>query len=155
TGDAIQFLPQATSSLSVSNTLVGDNGGSGIRVVPSTSSRVKVALSKVESYNNSIHGMFFDGSNMPNQSFHAVLAATVADSVIHNNSGSGVAATSTVPNGEVQVKVIRSEVVNNASAGILASGNSALTAVALGQSTVTGNLGPSWTNNGGPGFVGS
>src|SRR6266542_698440 len=47
TGSGIQFLPNASSNLSVSNTSVADNGGDGIAVASGVGT-VKIALNKVE-----------------------------------------------------------------------------------------------------------
>src|SRR3989442_1762058 len=51
TRDGIQFLPNASSNLSVSNTLVADNGGSGILVNPFGSGNMLAAFNRVEAFN--------------------------------------------------------------------------------------------------------
>src|SRR3989475_849190 len=57
TGVGIDFFPNASSNLSVSDTLVADNGGDGISVHPTGAGTVNVALNQVELYNNSFNGM--------------------------------------------------------------------------------------------------
>src|SRR5262249_40884414 len=52
--DGIVFTPVTGdfANLSISNTLVADNGGNGIFVVPLQASQPRVTLSRVEAYNN-------------------------------------------------------------------------------------------------------
>src|SRR5215472_9996445 len=57
TQDGIDFQPSGNSNLSVSNTLVADNGGVGILIAPTGSGSVKAILSRVEAYNNSASGI--------------------------------------------------------------------------------------------------
>src|SRR5262249_3704435 len=56
TGNGVEFQPNAKSTLALSNTLLADNGGVGLVVVPSGSGAVGVSLSRVEAYNNSFGG---------------------------------------------------------------------------------------------------
>jgi hypothetical protein len=130
TGNAVEFFPSASSNLSVSNTLVADNGGRGIFVrTGGGAADAKVVLSGVEAYNNSLHGFVVDGSMGG-----STIKATVADSTAANNSGAGIVAISAV-----DMLVVRSVFSNNAS-GIVASAST----VRVGQSTVTGSTVDSW-----------
>lgn len=79
-GAGIQFSPNATSYLSVSNSLVADNPV-GIEVQPTGSGTVTALFSRVEVNNNSDLGILMDGT----QSTGTVLG-TVFDSVAANNS---------------------------------------------------------------------
>src|SRR5438128_2067156 len=60
TGGGIEFFPNASSNLAMSDTLVADNGGGpgtgAIFVFPSGSGTVQVTLNRVEVNNNSVHG---------------------------------------------------------------------------------------------------
>src|SRR5229473_2681032 len=82
TADGIVYKPDGSSSLSVSDTLVADNGRNGIVVQTVSSGIVKAALSRVHAYNNSSSGIVvFSTSQM------VKLNATLVDSVAANNSG--------------------------------------------------------------------
>ena len=134
TADGIQLLPQASSNLAVSNTLAGDNGGSGIRVRPSGSGTVKVALSRIEAYNNSTDGIAMDSLSMTSG---GVIRATVADSVVAGNSGNGII--QSVPgnlSAVVNTIVTRTVIAGN-SVGLQTIGPPI--PILLGESTVTGN----------------
>jgi len=127
TGDGIVFFPFTNASLSVSDSLVADNGGHGIHVVSTGSGAVKAAFTRVEAYNNSMHGIFMDSGT--------TLSATVADSVAANNGGNGFSAIAFATTNEVMV--IRSVAVNNGDHGIFSTGSGAV--VLVGSSTVTRN----------------
>src|SRR5437867_2372639 len=89
TGNGIEFLPSASSNLSVSNTLVADNGGHGIAVQPTGSGTVKVVLNRVEVYNNNLIGINVNGSTST-----GTLNAIVADSVAANSGNAGFSVSS-------------------------------------------------------------
>src|SRR6266851_2939029 len=76
TSDGIFFAPNASSNLSVSNTLVADNGGRGVDVAPTGSGTVKAVFNRVEAYNNSSDGFAVRGPFST-----GTINATVADSV--------------------------------------------------------------------------
>ncbi len=135
TNDGIQFLPVANSHLSLSNTILADNGGNGIRVQPTGGGSVKVTLTRVEAYNNSGDGIFVDGEFMLQS---GAIRATVTDSVAANNGATGFAV-----NSRAQLILIRSVAAANAK-GASASNASILL---IGQSTVTGNK-VSWSTAG-------
>src|SRR6266540_588304 len=146
TGDGIRFTPFASSNLAVSNTLIADNGGNGILVNPAGSGTgpVKVALSRVEMYNNSRDGFAVEGTNNRDAT-----KATVVESVAAGNGRNGFLArtTSGTLNQEYSLMLVRSVAVNNAT-GIAADAVAvATTSLRVGQSTVTGNT-ASWSVSG-------
>jgi hypothetical protein len=139
TGEGIVFQPTGgNSNLSVSNTLVADNGGAGIFVKPTGSVTVKVALNRVEAYNNSKTGIVVTGEFST-----GTVNATVADSVAANNLF-GFSVISAPGHATTNLMVIRSVAANNStglSAATLGAGPTAT--LRVGQSTVTGNT-TSW-----------
>ena len=138
THDGIFFAPNALSNLSVSNTLVADNGGSGIRVLPHGSGSARVTLSRVEANNNSANGILFDASLTTGE-----ILATVADSVAANNNN-GIYSRTT--QGISNVLVVRSVISTNRAVGLVAErGASGTATLVVGQSTVTWNA-TTWMN---------
>jgi hypothetical protein len=123
----IAFYPNATSNLSVSNSLVADNSD-GIMVNPSGSGTVTAVFNHVEMNNNG-RGITLFGLNST-----GTIKATVAESVAANNSAGAFAAYS----GQVvTLSVFHSVMANNNGYGIFASGTGAT--LRLAQSEVTGN----------------
>jgi hypothetical protein len=139
--NGIFFGPTANSQISVSNTLVADNGGNGIRVLPSGSGPVKVSLNRVEIYNNSLNGISVEGTNST-----GTINATVADSVAAGNGSIGFLARSGSGQATTNLMVVRSVAAYN-NVGISANNFSTAT-LRVGQSTITGNT-TSWTALGG------
>jgi len=140
--DGILFQPQGSSLLSVSKTLVADNGGSGILVRPSTVSRaVKAVFNRVEAYNNSSDGIFVTAEVTTG----GTLNATIANSIAANNGNTGFAAFSGNGAAKVDVMVVRSVSANNLR-GLVSTSNSMTSTATLrvGQSTVMGNA-TSWS----------
>ena len=134
TADAIQLLPQSSSNLAVSNTLAGDNGGSGIRVRPSGSGTVKVALSRIEAYNNSTDGIAMDSLSMTSG---GVIRATVADSVVAGNSRYGILQERGQDLTTGIAAIVTRSVIAGNSVGLQTIGPPI--PILLGESTVTGN----------------
>src|SRR5262249_58949648 len=86
TGFGVKFQPNSDSHLSMSNTLVADNGGDGIMVLTNgTAITVKIAFNRVEAYNNSGNGIYFAGIAGTGN-----LNATALDHVAANHGGVGV-----------------------------------------------------------------
>ena len=144
TGSGIEFLPNASSNLSVSNTLVGDNGVDGIIVEPSGSGTVKAVFNHVEAYNNSSVGILVSGFLST-----GTVKATVVNSVAHNNNDAGFDVRSI--SAPTSLMVVRSVATNNAghsNARGLSADNNAAATLRVSQSTVTGNP-ISWSANGG------
>ena len=137
TSTGLSFFPVSNSSISVLNTLVSDNGGSGIILQSeSTGVVVKAALQGVEIYNNSVHGLWAV-ANSPNSEVSAV----ITDSVAANNGGNGFYASAKAisqPNfAPTNVWVIHSVSANN-STGVASDGVDT-GFLFLGDSVVTGN----------------
>ena len=135
TADGIQLLPQSSSNLAVSNTLAGDNGGSGIRVRPSGSGiTVKVVLSRIEAYNNSTDGIAMDSLSMTSG---GVIRATVADSVVAGNSRYGILQERGQDLTTGIAAIVTRSVIAGNSVGLQTIGPPI--PILLGESTVTGN----------------
>jgi len=130
TGNGIEFFPNGSSQLSVSGTVVTDNGGHGIMVQPSAAGLVKAVFSRVESYNNSKNG-FLVSTNVNN----TTIRATAEDSVAGNNGLAGFLAS--INGGVVDLFVSRSVISNNGGSGLLSSGVTAH--IRVGRSTITSN----------------
>jgi hypothetical protein len=126
--DGIDFLPNATSNLAVSNTLVADNGGYGIDVSPTGSGAVTAVFNRVEVNNNSstTSGVVVNGFTSS-----GTVNATVSDSVASGNASAGFYA------GYATLMLVRSVAANNGT-GLYAYGTGAILRVA--QSTVSGNV---------------
>jgi len=148
-GDGIEMIANlaanTTTTFTLSNTLVSDNGGNGIYIQPSGLGHVKVTLNRVEMYNNSAWGLGVSGSsvNLPGRVWTAVV-----DSVSANNNG-GIAVSST--SGETRLLVLRSLVAHNVGSGLVATGGGALILVA-GSAMFGNHEGSSVSASG---FVGS
>ncbi len=130
TGNGIEFFPNATSNLAMSNTLVADNGDVGILVRPSGSGAVKAVFNRVEVYNSSNDGFKVNGDAST-----GTINATATDSVSANNQDIGFEVLSSPGQATPNFTIVRSISANNAT-GFLAVNNSILR---LGQSTATGN----------------
>jgi hypothetical protein len=141
TGFGISFNPTGNSNLSVSNTLVADNGAQGIDIVPFGSGTVKVALNRVEAYNNSTAGINVNGGGST-----GTINVTVTDSASANNANYGFFIRSTAGHASTSLMVVRSVAANNG-IGLNAEGGATAT-LWVSQSTVTGN-GSSWVAGGG------
>jgi len=135
TAFGLAFQPNASSNLAVSNTLVADNGQSGIVVQPVGSGTVKATLNRVEANNNSFAGIWLVGVFST-----GMINATVSDSVVANNAGTGFIAQSSAGHAATSLMLVRSVAANNGF-GLQADGAPAT--LRIGQSTLTGN-GVSW-----------
>ena len=85
TGNGLEFFPNATSRLLSSNTLFADNGGNGALVQPVSGGSAKVALARFLASTNSQDGVFV-AAPLSGTMAHA----TVRDSVVAHNSGTGI-----------------------------------------------------------------
>jgi hypothetical protein len=132
TGDGVDFQPNATSSLSISNTLVADNGGTGMVVNAGGAGVVTAAFNRVEVNNNGFNGIRVSGQNST-----GTVNATVYDSVAAGNSaGDGFDAYSDTNQALTTLMLFHSVAANNGR-GIFASGENVTISVA--ESMVTGN----------------
>jgi hypothetical protein len=129
--NGITFEPFASSSLTMSDTYVANNGVFGIFVGPTGghADTVTAVFDRVESDNNGQNGFTIAG-----QSSTGTINATATDSVAAGNSDIGFQVT-----GGAALLLFRSVAANN-NTGIAAFGGATLW---VGQSTVTGNA-TSW-----------
>jgi hypothetical protein len=131
TGDGIYFIPDASSNLLVSNTLVADNGGYGILVFPSGSGAVTAVFNRVEVNNNGSHGIIVYGANST-----GTINATASESVAAGDRGGGFFAFSNPGQAATTFTLFHSVATNNL-IGIEADETNAILTAA--QSMVTGN----------------
>ena len=135
-GDGINFFPNASSNLAVSNTVAADNGGHGIYVLPGGSGTVTAVFNRVEANNNAQSGILVDGSTST-----GTVNTTVSESVAaHNNAGAGFSAATAAGHASNTLTVFHSVSASN-SFGIAVTGPGAT--VRLAQSVVAGN-GAGW-----------
>jgi hypothetical protein len=129
----IEFAPSGSSSLAVSDTVIADNGGRGIIVVPTGVGPVSATLNRVEADNNTIAGFTVDASLYNGSD----IIVTVADSVAANN-GIGFLNLSQVGFGSPALSVFRSVVSKN-NIGIQNAGTGGAVFL-ISQSAILGNL---------------
>jgi hypothetical protein len=136
TNYGIAFAPNASSQLFVSNTLIADNGNSGILFILGSSGTATGALNHVEMDNNASYGLFVI-------SIGQVGNVTVSDSVSANN-GIGIGVRSN--NGTtINIMVRNSSLANNGTDGLQADGSGAN--IWVTRSTINGN-GSGWHTDG-------
>jgi len=129
TTDGIDFNPSASSTLSVSDTVLAEIGNHGILVSPTGSGAVTATFNRVQAQNGGGTAFFILGSGST-----GTIKANAADSVAINfvDTGFRVDASTALS----QFTVVRS-LASNGSRGVRSAGPTAT--VRLGQSTVTGN----------------
>jgi hypothetical protein len=128
-GDGINFQPNASSNLAVSNTVAADNNAAGMRVIPTGAGTVKASFNRVELYNNAFQGLIVTGTNST-----GTVNGIVTDSVATNNSNSGFHVNSI--SAPTSLMVVRSVSANNVT-GLAALGANAT--LRFSQSASTGN----------------
>jgi hypothetical protein len=127
TGSGINFVPSNTGMLSVSDTVISNNGSNGI-LVGNGSSSVNASVSRVMASGNGV-GVFANGSNVN---------VSITDTIANNNNY-GIGASSAAV-------MLRTSTITNNAVGIAAD-QAAI--IRFGQSTVSAN-GTGWqTTNGG------
>src|SRR5262249_51823586 len=131
----------------VEHSLVADNAGSGIRIVPSGSGlAVKATLSRIGSYNNHSGFLIDSGSTSGGK-----INVSIVDSVAANNvEGVRVVSGTNLTEAPANVMVVRSVIANN---GVGLSTNRPTAEILVTQSAVTGNT-TSWSATNAS-FVGS
>ena len=139
TQDGVVLFSSNDALVSVSDTLMNDNGRYGIEILNTGGSKLKVTLTRIEASHNSLAGVFVSGENAG-----SVVSATVADSVIAGNINQGLFARS-LGGGTANLMVLNSVASYN-STGIVADGTNAT--VRIGQSGITGNTLKSWDSTG-------
>jgi len=90
TNHGIDYLPSFPGTLTVSNTIIADNGGNGISAMPRADG-VIINLTRVELYNNSQDGFGLNASQQGSGQTHVA----VVDSVAANNFQAGFASRGT------------------------------------------------------------
>jgi len=132
--DGIFFTPQAgaTTRLAISDTLLADNGNTGIRVQPGTNVALQIAFDGIRAVNNRLDGVvLFNGPGPTN--------ATIANSVSANNGGDGfLVASNGERDGVTALTLVGSVAANNQNVGVWAAGSSKAV-VRMSQSAVAGN----------------
>lgn len=132
-GVGINFTPAAASDLHVTNTTVINNGtgltGAGIMIKPTGSGLVRATFTRVTAEQNSA-GITIDGTTST-----GTIRATVRDSVLAGNNGTGLWAQSS--GAPVGVYVVNASSVENGTAGINAGGTNA--AITLMNASILGN----------------
>jgi hypothetical protein len=146
TGVGIWFFPTAACKFSVSNSLVADNGASGIAVNASGSGAITGVLNRDEMNNNGRNGIVLNGSAST-----GIVYVTVSDSVATNNGFAtpgfaGFYAFSALNQAPTTLVLVRSVTATN-QYGLLARGQGAT--VRLANSAVTGNTSGWQIDNGG------
>jgi hypothetical protein len=139
TADGIDFRPTASSNLSVSNSLLADNGNNGINVMLSGSGTVTAVFNRVQANNNGNIGIFLEGDISTGS-----LKATVYDSVAAHNA-TGFYAFTAAGHAPTTLMLFHSVAANN-NAGLSVSGSGATLRIA--HSMVTANTN-GWFNTGG------
>jgi hypothetical protein len=129
TQNGINFTPNSASQISVSNTLISDNGGNGIQVFAGSLLEHGV-FSHVDLENNVQSGLSVTSA----QGGGAVV--TISDSVSSTN-GTGISASGGT--GTATVMVRNSTIANNVGDGLLASSSGISTGILVTRSTIMGN----------------
>jgi hypothetical protein len=143
--NGIDFLPANSSSISVSTTFVGNNGGYGILVQPQGSASTTAVFERVRTQYNgaNAYGISIDASSTT-----GTINASATDSVSSNNGGAYIAQASS--QGRAILMLVRS-VAANTHTGVQAGNVGAgYGIVRLTQVTITGNQ-DSWLAFGGIG----
>jgi len=140
TGQGINFVSTTPSSLSVSHTYVGNNGGYGILVKPSGSAAATAVFNHVEAQYNgaNAYGIALDGSLTT-----GAVSGTATDTVSSNNGGGFLAQGNSGTGGNGSLMVVRSLAANNHT-GVSAGINSGIfpSVLRISQTTITGNVVP-------------
>jgi hypothetical protein len=128
-GISFQQNSSTLSQLSVSNTIVSDNGHHGIAIVPTGTGTTNGLLDHVTLENNGFGGLLAHTGTQ-------TINMTVSDSVIANNVGFGIEALS---DGGTQVSIMarNSTIANNGGNGLEADSTGAT--VRVTRSSITGN----------------
>jgi hypothetical protein len=131
TADGIDFFPNATSSLSVSNSKVLDNGSFGIVINPTGSGAVTAVFNHVEASNNANTGITMQGHQST-----GTVKGSVYDTVAEGNLGNGFGLFTQTSQAPVTLMVFHSVAANNG-VGLQATGLG--TTIRAFQTMVTGN----------------
>jgi hypothetical protein len=130
-GNAINFFPNASSSLSVSNAVVADNVNFGINVRPFGSGTVTAVYNRVQAKNNGSSGFNVNGQNST-----GTINVTIYDSIAAGNGSAGFTINTNMGEAPTTLMVFHSISANNAY-GLLSQGTGSTIRVA--NSVLTGN----------------
>jgi hypothetical protein len=139
TEDGIFFAPGASSQLFVSNTLLSDNGGEGINIIPEGSGTTNAVIDHVKMQNNGASGL---RGLVASQTINI----TVSDSVSASNGSAGIFAQSGGAGGTLSFMVRNCSIVNNGADGLQTFATGAT--IRVTRSTITANA-TGWVNSGG------
>jgi len=128
THNGVTFSPSTLSRLSMSNTLVTDNGNFGIVVSPTGSGTASAVFDHVESSGNTLTGFLADGSSTIGTVDLAISESVAA----HNSAGFGAASS-----GGASVVMVRNSTTFKNGTGLFANGTAAT--LRFTRTTVTGN----------------
>jgi len=133
--EGIIFAPSVggASNLSISDTLVADNGSEGILIFPAASGvAVRVAVDRVQILNNGQ-----DGFELAGNSSTGTIDAAVTDSLVANNRASGVRVSSGNDTAATSLLLNGSVVANNATG--LEVVPASMARLRVSRSGITGN----------------
>jgi hypothetical protein len=133
----ILYQPNASSNLSVSNTVVSDNNY-GIYIGPLGTGTANGVLDHVHTDNNTNDGITVTTVN-------SFVQIVIRDSVISDNGGTGVVVTTSSPSEQaVHVTVRSSTIANNGNFGLVVGGGSGGSTLTVSRSTIAGNANGGW-----------
>jgi hypothetical protein len=142
---AISFTPSANAQLSVTNTIISDNGKSGasgitggIYIAPLSGVTATVSINRSE-INGNLFGIIGDGTS------GGIIKGTITDSVVSGNAQNGITASST--GSSVVFQVDRTTVGSNGNHGLVAGGSAA--GMLVSNTNVFNNGGGLYTTGGG------
>lgn len=132
----VQFAPSGDATLHIANTLITENGasgvGGGVLIQPTGTGTAKVSVTDSRLIGNTNTGFWM----LSTGNTGAGNIADVTDSVVANNAGSGIVINAQTGVAPARLMVNRTMVSNN-NLGMVASGAGAT--ARLGSSTVSGN----------------
>jgi hypothetical protein len=134
TVDGIDFAPTSSNPIQffISNTLVSDNGSTGVYISPSGSGTTTGVLDHVQIENNATDGLTVITNSTQ------TINVTISDSVSAKNGNDGIAADS-FGGTTVQVMVRNCTVANNGAYGLEANSTAPGATLRVTRSTITGN----------------
>jgi hypothetical protein len=126
--DGFDFLAQASSTLSVSNTVVSDNA-QGVTVAPTGSGAVNAIFGHIEVDHSETIGLTVSGVQSS-----GTVTVSVSDSIIGNNGTGGILVNST---GAPTAVMVKGSTIANNSGGVEVANNFAT--LRITKSVITGN----------------
>jgi hypothetical protein len=132
TGDGIDLGPTGTTVFRIANTVVSDNGGNGILIVPQGTGTAQGVIDNAVAHNNGSNGIVASGSATTG----AVITATITNSIVSGHAG-GVGIYSLSGTASVAVMAHRTSASQNL-VGFGQSGSGGLLQLAKSRSTANG-----------------